>query len=391
MTDAPSHDTIRVLVADDDALVRQSVADLLNLEPGMAVVAAAEDADSAIELAIERRPDVAVLDLRMPGGGGARAAREILRASPLTRIVTLTAHDDRASTAEMIRAGAIAYVVKGAPISEIVDAVRRASRGLASLSGEAVIHLAQELDGQFRGRERLERQSETLRHEMRHALAPGAIAPIFQPIVDLQDRHPVGYEALARFTAEPLRTPERWFAVADSAGMRTELELAAIHAAVRQFDALPEDAYLSINALPETLLSTDFPDAVLGATPDRLVIEITEHAPVPDYEALQGALHDLLERGARLAIDDAGAGFASLRHILRLRPDIIKLDISLVRNIDTDRAVRALAVGLVSYAVAMGVTIVAEGIERAEELQALQHLGVRYGQGYFLGHPGDLP
>ena len=124
---------------------------------------------------------------------------------------------------------------------------------------------------------------------------------------------------------------------------------------------------------------------------DRIVIEITEHAPVADYDELNAALGRLRRIGARLAIDDAGAGFASLRHILSLDPDIIKLDRSLIEGIATDRAQEALAAGLISFAEKSGATIVAEGIEIGEELDALRGLGVAYGQGFLLARPGPLP
>ncbi len=122
-----------------------------------------------------------------------------------------------------------------------------------------------------------------------------------------------------------------------------------------------------------------------------MVVEITEHEPVDDYDELARALERLRARGARIAIDDAGAGFASLRHTLQLEPDVIKLDISLTRRIDRERGKRALAKALISFAQEMGVDIVAEGIETEAELHTLLELGARYGQGFFLARPGPLP
>ena len=123
----------------------------------------------------------------------------------------------------------------------------------------------------------------------------------------------------------------------------------------------------------------------------RLVVEITEHAPVDDYDQLKKALDPLRERGLRLAVDDAGAGFASLRHILNLAPDIIKLDRTLIDRIDEDCSRQALAAGLISFADKIDAAIVAEGIEREEEVHALDELGVGFGQGYFFARPGPLP
>jgi EAL domain-containing protein (putative c-di-GMP-specific phosphodiesterase class I) len=131
--------------------------------------------------------------------------------------------------------------------------------------------------------------------------------------------------------------------------------------------------------------------SVLSVDAARVVVEITEHEAIEDYESLLPRLADLRARGVRVAIDDAGAGFASLRHTLRIAPDIVKLDISLTRDIGTDRGRQALASALVSFADEMRMTVVAEGIETAEELEMLLELGVRQGQGFFLAEPKPLP
>jgi EAL domain-containing protein (putative c-di-GMP-specific phosphodiesterase class I) len=136
-------------------------------------------------------------------------------------------------------------------------------------------------------------------------------------------------------------------------------------------------------------MSPELP-AVLEPFGPRIVVEITEHEAVEDYAALVRSLDTLRGLGCRVAIDDAGAGFASLRHTLQLAPDIVKVDISLTRDIDSDRGRRALASALISFADEMGMTIVAEGIESQAELDTLRELGVIYGQGYFLAEPAPL-
>jgi EAL domain-containing protein (putative c-di-GMP-specific phosphodiesterase class I) len=123
----------------------------------------------------------------------------------------------------------------------------------------------------------------------------------------------------------------------------------------------------------------------------RVVLEVTEHAPVSDYGRLNGSLGALRARGVRLAIDDAGSGFSSLQHILRLAPDFIKLDMALTRDVDNDLARRALAAALISFAAEIGAVIVAEGIETRAELETLRELGVRFGQGYYLARPEPFP
>jgi EAL domain-containing protein (putative c-di-GMP-specific phosphodiesterase class I) len=119
----------------------------------------------------------------------------------------------------------------------------------------------------------------------------------------------------------------------------------------------------------------------------RLIVEITEHATVADYEKLHAALRPMREAGLRLAVDDAGAGYSSLRHILDMQPDFIKLDIGLTRNIDLDPARKALARALVGFAKDTGCRIIAEGVERQSELDALRSIGVTKVQGYLLGRP----
>jgi EAL domain-containing protein (putative c-di-GMP-specific phosphodiesterase class I) len=383
---------IRVLIADDEAAIREALADLLASEETLELVAVATDTDEAIELAGRTMPDVALLDVKMPGGGGPRAAREIRSVTPHTRVVALSAHEDRSSVLEMLRAGVVGYVVKGASAEEILETVRRSVLGQASLSAHVTGHVVHELAGQL---ERQERESAEKRQQLDriHAVLddPSLLRIVYQPIVDLVNNRLAGVEALARFGLEPDRPPNAWFADAAAAGLTLELELAAIRAALRDLDRVPHATYLSLNMSPVTAVSPQFAELVEDHHPERVTLEITEHAPIEDYDELKEALHDLRTQGVRLAIDDAGAGFASLRHILQLDPDVIKLDMSLTHHIDRDRPKRALAAGLISFASEIGAAIVAEGIETQSELEALRGLGVAYGQGFFLARPGDLP
>jgi EAL domain-containing protein (putative c-di-GMP-specific phosphodiesterase class I) len=214
---------------------------------------------------------------------------------------------------------------------------------------------------------------------------------VYQPIFDLEGRLAVGAEALARFDPNSGWRPDQWFQEAAAVGLLAELELRAVQLALEDITRLPPDAYLSVNASPDTAASDGFARLLDGVPAGRVVLEITEHAPVEDYGALAGSMRELRSSGVRLAVDDAGAGFASLRHILSLAPDILKLDISLTRDIDTDRTRRALASGLIAFAGEVEMSVVAEGIETEAELEALLELGVKLGQGYHLGRPGPLP
>jgi EAL domain-containing protein (putative c-di-GMP-specific phosphodiesterase class I) len=211
----------------------------------------------------------------------------------------------------------------------------------------------------------------------------------FQPVFDLLDCRIVSLEALARFWVEPMRSPSVWFAEATEVGLGVELELAAIRSALQRLEEIPDEIALALNVSPSTALDPQFCDLLYDVA-DRIVIEITEHAQVDDYDALRAALAPLRERGAKLAIDDVGAGFANLRHILRLAPDLVKLDLSLTQEISRDPAREALASSLVGFAEGVGASIVAEGISSDEDLTLLRSLGVDYGQGYYLARPSSL-
>jgi len=209
----------------------------------------------------------------------------------------------------------------------------------------------------------------------------------YQPIVDIASGHPIGMECLSRFQSG---APDGWFAEAADVGLGVALELAAIDKALSALPHFPESIYLAVNASPETILSGGLATLMRDLPGYRLVLEITEHATVADYDALRAALKPLRDRGVSVAIDDAGAGYSSLRHILALEPDLIKLDMSLTRNICIDPARKALAAALISFARETGSRIIAEGVETAAELATLQALGVEKAQGYFLGRPMAL-
>lgn len=380
---------IRILIADDEPALRDALAELLAHEDGVVLVGEAGDADQAIELADSRRPDVALVDVSMPAGGGARAAREIIRVSPYTRVIALSAFEDRPTVLAMLRAGAVGYLVKGTASEDLLRSISKVFDGGASLSADLVDGIVDELSSQLR---RMEIESDHVvsrRGDIDRFLSGDGVTMVYQPIVDLRSREVVGLEALARFHALPLRPPNEWFAEAVQLELGVQLELMAIRSAMAGFARIPPDAYLSVNCSPRAAMSPDLV-AILGDHAPRMVVEITEHEVIEDYEVLATTLEGLRDRGLRVAIDDAGAGFASLRHTLWLCPDIVKVDTSLTRAIDGDRAKRALTSALVSFSNEMGISIIAEGIETAEELETLVSLGVPFGQGFYLGVPGPL-
>ncbi|HSO14917.1 MAG TPA: EAL domain-containing protein [Arthrobacter sp.] len=222
------------------------------------------------------------------------------------------------------------------------------------------------------------------------ALVPGdSIVTAFQPIHCLGSGTIVGAEALSRFPRSGSTSPEAWFMQAASIGMEVELELLALRTAMSAADKLPQDMYLAINLSPRVCLDPRVLATVTQGSihPSRLVLEVTERQEVDDYEDLLRLLSPLRTSGMRLAIDDAGAGYASMRHIIRLKPDLIKLDRAIIRDIDTEASHRALGAAMVSFAAETGALLVAEGIETTAELNTVTSLGMAAGQGYLLGKP----
>ena len=223
---------------------------------------------------------------------------------------------------------------------------------------------------------------------VRTVLRDGTVRMVFQPVVRLDDDRIVGYESLARFDFAP---PDRAFAVAADSGLGVALELLAIRRAFEQLPVMPYDTTLSVNLSVEALLTTEVEAEVIAHAPAGLCVEITEHSQVPDYPALAEVTERLRAAGVLIVVDDAGAGYASLSHILQLRPDVIKLDISLTRDIDNDPARAALARSLTGFAAESGARIVAEGVETRAEYEKLRAIGVHFAQGYYLAKPGPLP
>jgi len=226
------------------------------------------------------------------------------------------------------------------------------------------------------------------RTEIRRICAEAELETVFQPMIELGSKHCVAYEALTRFPGETHTTSE-WFADATELGVGADLELAAVRSALAHLEDFPPGALLSINVSPGVAVTGEFLELVAPVA-HRLIVELTEHEPVEEYDALSDALKYLRSLGARIAVDDVGAGFSSLRHILRLSPDILKLDLSLTHGIETDSGSRALTSALIDFADNTGALITAEGIETEGELELLRELGIDHGQGFLLGRPEPL-
>jgi PAS domain S-box-containing protein len=215
----------------------------------------------------------------------------------------------------------------------------------------------------------------------------------FQPICHLGTGEIVGAEALTRFVSSPFRSPDQWFDEADSIGRGPELEFLALETTLLAAVELPAHLYVAVNLSPAACLDPRLRDIVRdsGLGPGRIVVELTERSAVADYARLAAALAPLRSAGLRIAVDDVGAGFSSMRHILRLSPEVIKLDRTLVAGIDNDPNQRALCMAMVGFSSRIGASLVAEGIETNAELNTVTGMGVNAGQGYLLGRPSVLP
>jgi EAL domain-containing protein (putative c-di-GMP-specific phosphodiesterase class I)/FixJ family two-component response regulator len=380
---------VRVLVVDDHGETADAIAAGLGRLGGFQVIGSAGNVRRAGQLA-EEQPDVALVDVQLPGGGAA-ATREIQAASARTRILGHSTASDLELVIDLLRAGASGYIVKGAPVPELAGALRATARGETTLHGSVAGDLVGELMQHLDRVTELEREQAGKRARIMAALTTDVLQMAFQPIIDLEEGDVVGHEALARFTCEPRRTPDRWFAEADEVGLGLELELAAVRLACEQAAVLTAGTYLAVNVSPAVASSPRLLEVLEVSSISDIVLEVTEHAPVQDYRRFQRDIRGVRDRGARLAVDDAGAGFASLRHILELDAELIKLDASLTAGLESNRRRRSMATALIDFGRDMGVAILAEGIETRSQCEELRRLGVRYGQGFHLGRPRPAP
>ena len=209
----------------------------------------------------------------------------------------------------------------------------------------------------------------------------------YQPIFSLESNKITGYEALSRFNTTPYKSPDIWFREASQVGLGEELEIMAIQNTIAGIGEFKEDIYISINTSPKHVLNGAIANVLDGVDLKRIVLEITEHDPISNYSDFRKALDPLRKQGLQLAIDDAGSGYSSFKHILELEADIIKLDITLTQNINSSHRKYLLATALCAFSKAINCTIVAEGVETVEDLNTLKGLGVDRVQGNLLGRP----
>lgn len=270
----------------------------------------------------------------------------------------------------LISAGTVTHVGREA-MTGILAAVSEYAPVTAALLGPDLTHRLVQAD---------------VRGSVARVIDERAFRTVFQPIMELESRTIVGYEALTRFADGT--PPDRQFTDAERIGMAHELELVTLNSAIASSSVLRDGCWLSVNVSPSVLV--ELAHGTFAELDRPIVVEITERSAIEDYAAVRSAL-EALGHGIRLAVDDAGAGFASLRHIIELRPEFVKLDMRLVRGVEADAARQAMLAGMVFFAQQAGCSLIAEGIETDAERATLVRLGVRLGQGYLLGRPEARP
>ena len=370
-----------VLVVDDNPSNVMLLKTLLEDE-GLLRITTLTDSRQVEHMLPSLDPDLVLLDLHMPYIDGYVMLRTITRfaAGTYLPVLVLTADSTTDARDRALSNGARDYLTK--PFDTVEVALRvgnllETRQLYGSLRRTALAHIAATTEAELS--ERREKTLDILRNR--------SITPHYQPVVEMATRAIVGHEALARFPAPHEHGPAGWFLDASSVGLGTELEWLA---ATTSLEFLQMDAargFLAVNMSPAAILHLFHAKLCEEHLCPRIVIELTEHVPIEDYAPLHRALSDMRMHGARLAADDLGAGYAGFRHLVSLSPDIIKLDISLVSGIHRSRSQRALASALIAFATDVGATVIAEGIEDADELVVLRDLGVPWGQGYYLGRP----
>jgi len=368
-----------VLIVDDNQPTVDLLTAVLNDE-GFYRITTVTDPRLVADLLPSLNPDLVLLDLHMPRVDGHAVLESILvfAAGTYLPVLVLTADATTGARDRALAHGARDFLTKPLDITEVVLRIANLleTRQLYAARREVV---GTEVNPEDNGVDIRGRIEEVLRDK--------TVAPVFQPVVDLDTDAVVGHEALARFAQPDGRGPAGWFSDAFQVGLGVELEWLAATNALPFLDSALPPTFLAVNLSPASVLHVREEQLCPATLCPRIVIELTEHVPVEDYDAIHQSLQDMRERGARLAADDLGAGYAGFRHLIALEPDIIKLDISLVSGIHRSRGARALTKALVAFAADVGAVVIAEGVEEHAEAVELREIGVQWAQGNYLGRP----
>lgn len=372
-----------VLVVDETPAEVAFLQQLL-LRQGLERVYTETDSRKVHRLLAKHKPDLVLLGLRMAHVNGFEVLAQIRKfaAGGYLPVMVLTADTTTVSRNRALVEGAQDFLIKPVDPTEVT---LRIANLLQTRQLYATLRYLTNVHSQPGGE-----QAEVL-DRIQGVLRENTLTHVFQPIQDLNTGAIVGHEALSRFPDPTLGSPDRWFADAFSVGLGVDLEWLAVTSAMSYFETAPPEMFLTVNMSPASVMHLVESEFCPPALWPRIVIELTEQVPVEDYPALQRALAPMRSHGARLSADDLGSGYGGFRHLLRLQPDIIKLDISLIGGINRNHEQQALTRAMLTFAYEVGAKVIAEGIEEPAELTTLQELGVQWGQGYLIGRPAPLP
>jgi len=370
-----------LLVEDNEAL---AAALTRSLRKAGYVVEHAADGSDATKLLIEGGFEAVVTDLMLPGTSGMDLLRTIRAYDLDLPVLLMTGHPTMETAIDAVELGALQYLVKPVEIGVLIKAVGRAAEyhRLARIKREAmrIAGATSTYPGDRAGLEgRFIRALETARMA-------------FQPIVDLKRNVVYGYEALLRSKEPSLPSPPDVVRAAEQLGRTADLGARVRELAVQSFSRVGGDAVLFLNVHNNDLLDPALYEmnSVLTPIASRVVLEVSEHSPIERIKDARARASVLKFNGFRIAIDDLGAGYAGLTSFITLEPDIVKIDMALIRGIDSSEIRQSLVKSIVELCARLGMGVVAEGVETSAELHAVRMLGCGYAQGFFIGRPSDV-
>lgn len=365
----------RVLVVEDDPLIRRTYDRVL--ASGYDITACATG-DEALNALRTDRFDAVVSDIDVPGLTGIELLKSVRATDLDVPVVLVTGSPSIESAQDAVNYGAFSYLTKPVAPSALRDVVGRAVkvRELLALQREAGLASGQSF-------------SDRAGQEARFESALSSLWMAFQPIVSVGEHKVIGYEALLRTDESTLARPPDLLDVAERLGRLHELGRAARRAVARAIESGPRDVRFFVNLHPRDLADPELyaPDSPLAAHASRVVLEVTERASLEEVDGLTDRIAELRRLGYWLAIDDLGAGYAGLTSLTRLEPEVVKLDMGLVRGITESRTKQQLVSSMVHVCKELGMTVVTEGVENDTERDVLVGLGCDLLQGYFYARP----
>jgi EAL domain-containing protein (putative c-di-GMP-specific phosphodiesterase class I) len=369
----------RVLVVEDDELVRESFARALKRQGHE--VDQAENGRAASEMFEHGAYDVVITDLEMPDMDGLTFLREVRRFDLDVPVIIVTGAPTLDSAQKAVEFGAFRYITKPPGKGELEEAIQRALRmhELARMRRKA-LDLVQETGHALGDRASL---------ESRFAVATASLRMAFQPIVSLAQLQVIGYEALLRTSEPTLARPDHFIDAAQRLGRLHDLGRVIRARTAQAARELPQDARLFVNLHANDLFDEDLvlPSAPLSALAQRITLEVTERASLRQGADVMGRLALLRALGYHLAVDDLGAGYAGLSSLAIIDPEVVKLDMSLIRDVDRTPAKQEVIRSMARLCRELGMELIVEGVETASERDTLAGLGCDLMQGYLFARP----